>query len=318
MTLQEIYELGIEMGIKADPRGREGVEKFLSQTKKQYGQLPSKKKQFFDKESLTNPYSDSRILFGDPKMEVRKLMAGIDGDASEILLADRLNQKGQKIDLVVSHHPSGHALASLHEVMDIQIDIFEEAGVPANVASALFEERKAAVRRRVNPLNHAQSVDAAKLLGVPLLALHTIWDNLGHNFMKQHLAKRKFHTAGDVLEYVGDIPEFIEAAKGKNSPFIVSGSEKHRAGKVVVGFTGGTSPSKELYVEMAKAGVGTIVEMHIPEESVQELKKLYINVIDCGHMAADSIGANLFLDELEKRGVGVVPCSGLIRVKRSV
>jgi len=69
-------------------------------------------------------------------------------------------------------------------------------------------------------------------------------------------------------------------------------------------------------MELAKAGVGTLVEMHVPEESITELKKLHINVIDTGHMAADSIGANAYLDALEKRGIEVVPCSGLIRVKR--
>lgn len=321
MTLQEIYDLAIEIGIKADPRGEEAVKKLLARTKKDYDELSEKKKKYFDKESFKNPYSDSRILFGEPKTKVRKLMAGIDGDASEILLADRLNHptngSGLGIDLVISHHPSGHALSSLYEVMDIQIDLFADAGVPVNVAHALFEERKAAVRRRFNPLNHTQSVDTARLLGIPLLSLHTIWDNLGHTFMKKYLNSKKFYFVGDALDHINELPEFIEATKGKNGPFVVSGSEKHRAGKIVVGFTGGTSPSKELYMEMAKAGVGTIVEMHVPEESVQELKKLHINVIDCGHMAADSIGANLFLDEIEKRGVKVIPCSGLIRVKRN-
>lgn len=316
MTLQGIYELAVEMGIKADPRGKNGVKRFLDRTKKEHEELRPKKKQYFDKESLKNPYSDSRILVGDPKMTVKKLMAGIDGDASEVLLADRLNQKGSNIDLLISHHPSGHALASLYEVMDIQIDVFAEAGVPVNVASALFEERKAAVRRKLNPLNHAQSVDSARLLGIPLLALHTIWDNLGHDFMKNQLSKNKFDTAGEVLDYISDIPEFQEATKGKNGPFIVSGSEKRRAGKVVVDFTGGTSSSKDLHIELAKAGVGTVVEMHVPEDAVLELRKLHINVIDCGHMAADSIGANLFLDEIQKRGVKVISCSGLIRVKR--
>ncbi len=317
MTIQEIYDLAVAMGVKADPRGEEAVKNLLARTKKDYRELSEKKKKYFDKESFKNPYSDSRILVGNPKMVVKKLMAGIDGDASEILLADRLIQKGERIDLVISHHPSGHALASLYEVMDIQIDLFAEAGVPVNVASALFEERKAAVRRRLNPLNHTQSVDAARLLNIPLLALHTIWDNLGHKFMEKYLTNKTFDTAGDVLDYINEIPEFQEAIRGKNSPFIVAGSEKRRAGKVVIGFTGGTSASKELYLEMAKAGVGTIVEMHVPEESVLELKKAtHINVIDCGHMAADSIGANLFLDEIEKRNIEVVPCSGLIRVRR--
>lgn len=316
MTLQEIYDLGIQMAIAADPRGEEGVKKLLSRLKKEYADLPGKKKKFFDKESLSNPYSDSRILFGSPKLQIKTAMAGIDADASEILLADRLNQKGEKIDLVISHHPSGHALASLHEVMDVQVDMFAEVGVPVNVAHALFEERMGHVKRRFSPLNHSQAVDSARLLDIPLMSLHTAWDNLGHNFMEKYLAKKEFDTVSEVLEYVKEIPEFQESTRGKAGPFIVSGSEKSRVGKIVVGFTGGTSPSKELYQEMAKAGVGTIVEMHVPEDAVQELRKLHINVIDTGHMAADSIGANIFLDELEKTGIKIIPCSGLIRVKR--
>ena len=70
-------------------------------------------------------------------------------------------------------------------------------------------------------------------------------------------------------------------------------------------------------MELANAGVGTLIEMHIPEDSVQELRKAHINAIDVGHMAADSIGANIFLDELEKHGIEVIPVSGLIRIKRA-
>lgn len=316
MTLQDIYELGVEMGIKADPRGVNGVKKFLERRKKEYSDLPERKKKYYDKESLKSPYSDSRILFGDPKMRVKKVLAGIDAEASEVLLMDRLNQKGEKIDVLISHHPSGHALAALHEVMDIQIDQVADAGVPINVADSLLRDRQSEVKRRFGPMNHSRAVDAARLLGVPLLALHTIWDNLGNDFMKKHLAKKQFDTAGEVLDYINEIPEFIEAIKGKSGPSLVSGSEKSKAGKVFVTFTGGTSPSKELYLELAKAGVGTIVEMHVPEEAVKELRKLHINVIDCGHMAADSIGANLYLDALEKKGIEVVACSGLVRVKR--
>jgi hypothetical protein len=332
MTLQEIYELGIEMGIRADPRGEESVKRLLGRAKKDYEELSEKKKKYFDKESFKNPYSDSRILYGDPETKVKTLMAGIDADGTEVLLADRLNQKahstpfdnaqgkssgqGEKIDLLVSHHPSGHALASLHEVMDVQVDMFAEAGVPINVADALFQERMGAVKRRFGPLNHSQTVDAARLLEIPLLALHTIWDNLGNKFLKVYLTKKKFETVGELLDYVNEIPEFVEAIKGKAGPSIISGSAKSRAGKVVVGFTGGTNPSKELYIEMAKAGVGTLVEMHVPEEALTEIKKLHMNVIDTGHMAADSIGANLFLDKIERRGVKIIPCSGLIRVKR--
>lgn len=316
MTLQQIYDLAISMGKKADPRGEKSVNDYLLRLKKEYEDLPEKKKKFFDKESFVNPYSDSRILYGDPKLNVKKILAGIDADASEVLLLDRLNQKAEKFDLLVSHHPAGHALASLHEVMDLQVDVFESYGVPVNVAHALLTERKGEVQRRFSPLNHNQAVDAARLLNIPFLALHTIWDNLGDEFMKNYLSKKSFHNAGEVFDYVNQIPEFVEARKGKAGPTLVSGSTSSRAGKVVVSFTGGTNPSKELYEEMAKAGVGTIVEMHVSEDSLKELKKLHINVIDTGHMAADSIGANIFLDELERKGIEIVPCSGLIRIKR--
>lgn len=316
MTLQEIYDLALQMGLKADPRGIEKVKKLLEKRKKEFKELPEKKRKFFDQESFNSPYSDSRILFGDPKLKVKKVLAGIDAEASEVLLMDRLNQKGEKFDLLISHHPSGHALASLHEVMDLQVDMFAKAGVPVNVADALFSERIAEVKKRFSPMNHSRAVDAARLLGVPLLALHTIWDNLGNDYMTKYLSKKTFETAGEVLDYVNEIPEFIEAAKGKMAPSIVSGGERSRAGKVVVSFTGGTNPSKELYIEMAKAGIGTLVEMHVPDDALTELRKLHINVIDCGHMAADSLGANIFLDELERKGISVIPCSGLIRVKR--
>lgn len=317
MTLKQIYELAIEMGIKADPRGKDRIKRLLIKLAQEQKELPEKKKKYFDKENLKNPYSDTRILFGDPNIKVKKVMAGIDAEAAEVLLMDRLNQKGRKINLLISHHPSGHALASLHEVMDVQVDMFSEAGVPENIAHALFEERKGAVKRRFGPMNHNQAVDAARLLDVPILAIHTVWDNLGHKFMVEYLKNKQFDNLGELFDYINEIPEFVEAIKGKAGPSIVSGSEKSRVGKIVVGFTGGTSASKELYIEMAKAGVGTLVEMHLPEESLDELKKLHINVIDVGHMAADSIGANIYLDELEKSGVEVVPCSGLIRVRRN-
>ena len=35
-----------------------------------------------------------------------------------------------------------------------------------------------------------------------------------------------------------------------------------------------------------------------------------------GHMSSDSLGINLIADEWQKKGLGVLPCSGLIRVSR--
>lgn len=316
MTLRSLYDLAVEMGIAADPRGKDGVARYLAHVKKHQSSLSAKQKEFFDRETLTNPYSDTRILNGDEKTEVKRVMVGIDAEEAEILLADRLTERGTKIDAVITHHPAAHALSALHEVMDIQVDMYAEAGVPENVAQSLFDLRKEAVQRRFSPVNHSRSVDAARLLGVPLMAAHTPWDNLGYQFMKKHIGKKDYYNIDELVDSLLEIPEFAEAAHGKAGPLVVSGSGKRRTGRIVVGFTGGTNPSKELYMEMAKAGVGTLVEMHLPEEVVQELRKLHVNVIDTGHMASDSLGANLYLDQVEKRGVEVVSCSGLMRVNR--
>jgi len=318
MTIQEIYDLAIEMGIKADPRGEKAVRKHLEKAKKEYKELSEKKKKFFDEEKLTNPYSDTRILAGDPKRQVKKIMAGIDANATEVLLADRLNEKGAKIDLLIGHHPEGHALTSLHDVMDLQVDSWAAVGVPVNAGQAIMSQRMSEVERGIHPANYNQAVDAARLLDIPLVTLHTVWDNLGNQFMANYLKEKEFETVEEIVDYMNELPEYIDAVKHKAGPIVVSGTPKSRCGKIAVFFTGGTNPSKEMYIELAKSGVGTVIDMHIKEDALKEMKKAHINVINAGHMSSDSIGANLFFDELEKKGIEIVACSGLIRVKRKV
>lgn len=317
MTIQQIYDLGIKLAIEADPRGVKRVGEILKKTKEKYKALSADEKKYFDFECFGNPYSDSRILFGDSNLNVKKIFVGIDIDTAEILLVDRLNQKGLGIDLIISHHPSGPALASLHEVMDLQTESGIGFNMPINVIDSLMSERQAEVMRRFHPMNHNAVLDAARLLDIPLMSLHTVWDNMGNYFMGKYLAKRSFETVGEVLDYLMELPEYQEAKKRKNGPEIVSGSIKSRTGKIAVFFTGGTNPSKEVYMEMAKAGIGTLVDMHIPEETLKELKKLRVNVINAGHMASDSIGGNLFLDEIEKMGIEIITGGGFIRVKRN-
>jgi len=45
-------------------------------------------------------------------------------------------------------------------------------------------------------------------------------------------------------------------------------------------------------------------------------REAHLNVVVAGHCPSDSLGMNLFLDELEKRGIEIITCSGLIRVSR--
>ena len=52
MTIQEIYDLAINMGTGADPRGKKGVEKYLERQKKSYEELPERKKEDFDYQGI--------------------------------------------------------------------------------------------------------------------------------------------------------------------------------------------------------------------------------------------------------------------------
>ena len=190
MTLGEIYQKAIEMGIKADPRGETGVKKVLARRKTEYEELSKTKKAEFDLEDLKNPYSDSRILIRELNNKVDKLMAGIDISSGEVVLADRLNQKGAGIDLLIAHHPVGGPLAALHEVMELQADLMAKYGVPINIAEGLMNERMTEVQRIFSPRNHNQAVDAARLLGLSVMCTHTITDNLVFNFLESLILKK--------------------------------------------------------------------------------------------------------------------------------
>ena len=180
-----------------------------------------------------------------------------------------------------------------------------------------MRERITEVQRRFSPVNHAQAVDAAKLLGLSFMGMHTVTDNLVHTYMEHLFEKTTPETVGEVLDVLKDEPEYKEAMKGKAGPMLFAGDARNRAGKIApIEFTGGTEPSPIIYEKLAMAGVGTVIGMHAGEEHRKEAMKYHINLVIAGHMSSDSLGMNLLLDAFEKEGIKILPCSGLIRVKR--
>jgi len=316
LKIGEIYRLAIEKGIEHDPRGREGVEKVLAAARQKYEELKPEERVWYDREKLTNPYSDTRILCGDPENEVHCVLSGIDIETGEVLLAERLRSRGQPIDLIIAHHPEGRAIAALHEVMHLQEDVLARFGVPINVAEGIMASRISEVKRGLLPLNHNRAVDAARLLEIPFMCVHTAADNLVTHFLQALMDEKKPETLNDILKLLRELPEYATATKNGAGPEVVVGERERRAGKILVDMTGGTSGSEDAYGKLAQAGVGTLLVMHIDEKHRKEAEKNHINVINAGHMASDSLGMNLFLDELEARGIKVLACAGLIRVVR--
>lgn len=317
MQLQEIYKLFVELGKENDPRGPEELARVLERTRQEYENLKGDLKAYFDQDSLDNPFADTRILVGEPAAEVQNVLAGIDMEISEVLLAEALRQRGEKIDLIISHHPEGRALAGLYQVMHMQEDMLVRMGVPVNVAEGILSSRISEVQRNLMPLNHNRAVDGARLLGFPFMCVHTPADNMVNTFLEKLFQEKNPRTLADVLEILREIPEYQAAAKMGAGPKIVVGKEKNRAGKIMIDMTGGTGGSKDAYAKLAAAGVGTVIGMHIGEEHRKEAEKNHVNVVIAGHMASDSLGMNLLLDHLEKKGINIKPCSGLLRVSRN-
>ncbi len=317
MLLEKIYETIVAKGLEADPRGKNKVIKSLDRKKKSYKDMKKEEKEFFDVQSLTNPYADTRILHGTGEEDIRAALVGIDMEMAELLLADRLSSKGQKIDLVIAHHPEGRAFANFYEVMHMQADILNKFGVPINVAENLLHERIKEVERKLSPVNHARSVDVARLLDIPFLCVHTPADNMVASYLQRTFNKRKPNTLEDILKILKEIPEYREAAKNNTGPKILLGLKERKAGKIFVDMTGGTEGSKDVFESLVNSGVNTIVGMHLSEDHRKEAEKHHVNVVIAGHISSDNLGMNLMLDEIQKKGsLKVLSCSGFRRFKR--
>lgn len=301
MKLKEFYNFVVEYGIKNDPRGEKQVKDLLNREKEKFKNLPEKEKKYYDEEKLTNPYNDTRILFGDGNTEVKNILVGIDMEMPEVILAHVMRQEKQDVDLVLSHHPEGIGYKNFYEVMNMQADILAKFGVPINVAEGILEPRVKEVHRKLMPMNHNRAVDIARLLNIPFMCCHTPADNCVATYLQKLFDTKKPKYLQDVFDLLLEIPEYDYAAKLGYGPYILTGNKDRKAGKIFVDMTGGTEGSTEVFEKLSVAGVSTVVAMHLSEEHFKNAQKFHTNVIIAGHIASDTLGLNLVLDAAEKK-----------------
>lgn len=294
MNLGQLYEYIVKKGITKDPRGKKDLKNIFK-----------------------NGYSDTAILYGNKELEIRTVMVGIDVGAPEIIVSYLLNKEGHAIDLVLSHHPSGEALARLSQVMDIHISLLKKIGLSQKVASELTKERKEEVTRKWLPVNHERSVDIARLLNIPFMCVHTPADNYVTHYLQRIFDRKKPRKVKDIFNILREIPEYKYAASRGVGPRLVAGKMENSAGRIFVDMTGGTEGTKRAFGRISQAGVGTIVAMHLSEEHFKNAKNEFINIVIAGHIASDTLGLNLILDEVNKKfELDIIPCSGFVRFSR--
>jgi putative NIF3 family GTP cyclohydrolase 1 type 2 len=288
MKLSRLYSQIVRFGKVYDPRGKAKV----------------------------SHYEDTAILYGNPNTDIKKVMVGIDIEVGELMLADSV-RKSQGLDLVIAHHPEGRAWAKFYEVMRLQVDMLVRVGLKREVAEQLVDERMQEVARRVSPHNHMRSQDAARILDMPFMCVHTPADNHAYNFVQSLLNKKKPKRLLDILEILKGIPEYEEAANNLSGPEILLGNPNRSAGKVFVEMTGGTEGPRDVFDKIYKRGVRTLVCMHLSEEHFKKVKEANLNVVIAGHISSDNLGLNLLLDNIEKEEKFVtISCSGFRRIRR--
>jgi putative NIF3 family GTP cyclohydrolase 1 type 2 len=291
MRLGRLYNQIVKLGQDRDPRRKTGI----------------------------NSYEDTALLYGEPNIEVKKIMVGIDIEVGELLLADRL-RKEQGLDLVISHHPEGRAWAAFYEVMQLQVDMLVKVGIRRKIAQELVDERKFEVERKVLPQNHMRSVDAARLLDMPFMCAHTPADNHVSSFIQELLDEKKPKQVEDIVDILKTIPEYKKAAVDSAGPRVILGNPKRPAGKIFVEMTGGTEGSIKVFDKIYKLGIRTLVSMHLSEEHFKKVKDNSLNVVIAGHISSDTLGLNLLLDRVEKEAkekFQVISCSGFRRIHHS-
>lgn len=317
MKLIDIYRTFVQEGIKADFRSPIEIKKKLSETRKNFRKLSSIRKRLFDKESLTNPFSDTRILHGDVRTHIKRVLVGIDMEVGEVLLADRISKDGRNIDLILAHHPEGVALAGLYDVMDLQTDVLRHLGFKAEIARSLMDKRIHEVNRRLHSANHARAVDAAKLLNIPMMCCHTPADNHVAGHLQKIMDAKKPKTLQSIIDLLLKEPEYQDGERHKAGPKILIGKSHDKAGRVFVDMTGGTEGSKEIFARLSQLGIDTLLCMHLSEEHYNRVKSEHIHVVNAGHTASDNLGMNLLLDKLLKKDfIEFIECSGFRRVRR--
>lgn len=237
-----------------------------------------------------------------PGENIQKVLAGIDMGTAEIMLAKQLGY-----DCVFRHHNLVPRLGHLGDL--VAEDHFKKLvanGVPVNVAQKVMERRRREVEIMFHGNNFSAASQCARLLSMPFLGLHTPADLLGERTVEAKVAEvyaaKETPTVGDLLDAIMEIREFKEAPDGQR-PNIWVGEKSSYAGKAVVEFAGGLAAELDELKAYIDAGVGTFITMHMDGSIVKALQEdNRCNVIVCGHMASDSIGMNIILDEWERVG----------------
>jgi hypothetical protein len=241
---------------------------------------------------------------------VRRILATVDCNAGDLLMARLL-----RCDAVLTHHPQGPAEIHGWTLIARQVEQMMECGVPAARAEAAIQRRMRSVELNSHARNYLGVVQAARLLNLAFLNVHLPCDIITRRIIAERMAPcNRPESRASVAEVIAALQDIPEQRRAATEPKILLGAPDRLAGRVAVGIAGYTNGGVDVLRAFFEAGVGTVLMMHFPEGDLREAReqKLAGNLIVTGHMASDSIGINIYLDELERRGLHVIRAGGIV------
>lgn len=254
--------------------------------------------------------ADSQVYVEAPA-DVHRVLFGLDIQLAEIAWAQQAG-----FDAVIAHHPLGdRTRTNFAEVVHRQVEQMTAEGVPRDAAERALAARLEAIHRSTHMANINALVDTARLMGMPLCNVHLACDLLGRAAIVDLLGRRAAATSsvGDAIGWL--IDEFPEYRRGHAPPEAWVGAVENRLGRWTVAMAGGTNGGFPVFSEYFRAGVDTILAMHVAEDQLQALRAAAApddTLVVTGHMTTDSIGINTVIRGLEERGIEVVRTSGIV------
>ena len=231
-----------------------------------------------------------------PGKRIRRVLFSLDTGPSEIILA-----KQSGYDLLIGHHPVGPARLTFSKVVRRHIDFMLEKGVPRREAEEAVRELTTRIEVRAHASNYLHDVEFARKVKMPYMNIHLPIDQITREFLLTAIGRSRAKTVGGLIEDLGRIPEF---KKAKTKIALRMGHPADPLGKWVLLFAAGTNGGYPVAKAYYKHGMDTVIYLHIDPEELQKLRRESLgNLIILGHTAGDSIGINIFLNELRKRGI---------------
>ena len=309
MDIYSIYKKSVMIGLKYDPRGYKKIGNIIEaikDIKDDTNNLPQ------------NPYLDTRILNSEKKDNLnRKVLVGLDVGVGELLVADRLNENGTGIGLVIAHRTEKSKLVESPIINIIQQNLLNDFGVPTCCGDKIFVKRLRELKNKPKEQIIERDLETAKLLKIPYICIHTPADNLITTFLLNYIRSNNPEKNEEIIKLLGEVNEYKLAMEKNYPPNLIVGSINDKCGKIFIDMIVDSNEFPEIYEKLSKKGYGTIITMHASKAKIKEAKRCNLNLIETGQVASDTLGMNLILDEIfEDKNIEIIECSGFKRFKR--